>query len=556
MESSSSFRRLPNDLLVIIGECLSQLDYHGLLNSSKREFRDAKVATIHYYLNIIFSLRFLFDVNFRNLILSNVKDSMKQLSLNFNNYEMSPGLVGGNFMDLSSVAVHSVTLGCYFMPFEPFSRCESVFNFYAFPRREFPFLPNLKEVAMTSETLANVANLSHLQNVKLDGCNALTDISGLHNVPTLTLCACNNIENFSFLGRQTSLTLMSLSISDVSHLGNVRILKILSCENVMDVSTLGNVYDLTLSSCPKIEDISGLGKGSQKILNLEDCAGQITGMESLRNVPHISLSIRGTIDCNIFSNAKSVAILGCNEELDMAPLHSVSSIELSGCSRIKNLVALKNVDHFTYHGGNTSQDYSSDPSYLDFFLSEDHNHKSLTIDREVYQHIGNKFMKNVKCVSICGSLRKDVPVSVRALTGVESLELSSVLSFDYQQISLLKNLQRVRILKCDCLCDVNGFGGIHTVELSYCDYLTDITGFGGKNHTIRLEACPEINDFHSLCNIPYVTLLNCFTSYDDISYLSTVPRLRVVCIGELESSEEYKKMKQLLMLPTDEMPNK
>jgi hypothetical protein len=46
------------------------------------------------------------------------------------------------------------------------------------------------------------------------------------------------------------------------------------------------------------------------------------------------------------------------------------------------------------------------------------------------------------------------------------------------------------------------------------------------------------------CAIFYVTLLNCFKPYKDISYLSTVPRLRVVCIDELESSEEYQELKQ------------
>jgi hypothetical protein len=280
-------------------------------------------------------------------------------------------------------------------------------------------------------------------------------------------------------------------------------------------------------------------------VQVHDCSQELVGLESLRNVSHISLSVSGEIDCSIFSNSKSLAIVDCNEELDVAPLHSVSRLELNYCPRIKNLVALKTVEHFTYWGPIEPECYL-DPSFTGFFLSEDHSHKSLRINRDIYQCYGEKFLQNVKNINIIDGMGiyGDEPISVCELTNVISLELSSGLRFDQEEISLLKNLQRIIIFNCDSLCDVNGFDGIHSVEISNCDYLTDITGFGGKNHTIRLEACEAVDDFHSLCDIPYVTLLNCFKPYKDISYLSTVPRLRVVCIDELESSEEYQELKQ------------
>jgi hypothetical protein len=243
---SSLFRRLSNDLIFVIGEYLLQLDFHCVLNSSKREFCETKAETIHYSLNPVFSLKFLWDIKFRKLILSKVRDSVKQLSLNFINCYLSSKIYDIDFIPLSSVVTHSLGDFVYFSSLDPFKQCECLYNVSSFSHRDFPFLPNLKEISVTSESLVNISNLSHLKNVKLERCDNVIDISGLQNVPVLTIRTCKNIENFSFLGKQISLILENLTICDVSH--------------------LGNVYDLKLRSCPEIEDISGLGKANQQFV--------------------------------------------------------------------------------------------------------------------------------------------------------------------------------------------------------------------------------------------------------------------------------------------------
>ena len=59
----------------------------------------------------------------------------------------------------------------------------------------------------------------------------ITDVSILGNIHTLRLVSCNNIEDVSMLGNVHTLNLSVTNITDVSMLGNVHTLNLFKCNN-------------------------------------------------------------------------------------------------------------------------------------------------------------------------------------------------------------------------------------------------------------------------------------------------------------------------------------
>jgi hypothetical protein len=132
-----------------------------------------------------------------------------------------------------------------------------------------------------SNEMADVSCFKNMHTLRVHDCPLITDVSNLANVYDLSLTYCAGIVDVSCLSKVHNLNLMSCgNVSDVSALGNVHCLNLDNCSRVTDVSSLSNVYELHLVSFmgTSLVGLENVGK-----LDIS-CSYSISDITMLRNV--------------------------------------------------------------------------------------------------------------------------------------------------------------------------------------------------------------------------------------------------------------------------------
>lgn len=232
------------DLVGVIYSYLNYADGLNLLATTKYLYENT--SNIRYLkLNRNGSKRYYESEMFRNHINTLIKDTAKQLNLNFYDFDWL-----SNVSVLSDV--HTLNL----------RYCKQVENV---------------------DTLCNTTHLilDHT-NVRYTKC--------LKNLMSLSLRFCQQLFDISSLGKLHYLDLSYCNVSDVSSLGNVNTLILQGCENIVDVSALTNVHILDISECINIANISAL----KNTYNLN-----LTGCEAIRSVDMLTnVSILNVNQCH------------------------------------------------------------------------------------------------------------------------------------------------------------------------------------------------------------------------------------------------------------------
>jgi len=148
------------------------------------------------------SMKYVYDIHFRNEIQSQIEFPKKQLSLNCFDTNIKNE-------DLIHLNVHTLNL----------SYCKNI---------------------------TDVSLLKNVTNLNLTCCKGITDVSALGGVHTLNLSECDGVTDVSALGSVHTLNLSyCYNVTDVSNLFNCKKL-ILSFTKVKDISMLKNVENLVL----------------------------------------------------------------------------------------------------------------------------------------------------------------------------------------------------------------------------------------------------------------------------------------------------------------------
>ncbi len=481
---------LPESIVRYLGSFISNDDYHYFLNTSKEFFRVVKRQSIYFSLNAESSSWYVTHQDFQELLLSKVENGWKQIGLNFRrNLPTIP----------PSLPVHKIVSKTGAITIEQIVGLQ--IEVVALQNvREMPMIPHLRELKLSkSTTFSDVSNLSHLSKLTIIDGPDVRDIKPLENIPELWLEGCPLVQDYSMLNalKQKKLYLKNCpNLVNVNNFAGIRTLELSHCANLVDVSPLHGIYDLSISHCRKVTDISDLGGHHRLCLRfLNDV---LTGTESLRQIPHVELTVLPIDDLDDLEFAKSVKLFSCSDIVDVSPLKSAKSVVIEGNSNIKDLTPLKDVPELE-------------------FIAE-----TLLI-RTTLNKLRNHFLKLIDCQF------KSMKTS-NAFRNFQHLRIfnnpSIVHLIDEGKIDGFLSLQSLELEFCEQLTHVDGLGDIPTIKIISCKNLTDISGLGG-NHHVELRSCNGLVDVTSLASVPIVTIVEC-DKIQDYQCLKNVQRLKII----------------------------
>ncbi len=161
------------------------------------------------------------------------------------------------------------------------------------------------------------------------------------------------------------------------------------------------------------------------------------------------------------------------------------------------------------------------------------------------QHIPDLTLRKCHNIADFSSLRSQKRLQIHACEG-----LIDVRSFG--------RIHKLEIFSCACLEDVTPLSGIYNLTLYKCHKVKDISGLGGHNRfTLIHHSWYPLFGYHSLLNIPHVTLVYCdikdvsVLRYAKSVYLSSCPNITdVSALGDvrevnIDSDKEIKGLELL-----------
>jgi hypothetical protein len=316
--------------------------WRNFMNCNKA-LREVKKRTMYLKLNGKYSLKFVKDVIFRDLVLMKVWKPQNQIGLDLVNFkvrdpDLLPGIDGLNCVDLSFSNIKNVTM-----------------------------LNNVQTLVLSDcSYCSDFTTLSQMKTLDLTFCKRVQDTSSFGAIHYLDLSFCRSIRDVSSLGNVQTLKLSGCTeITDVSMLGAVYELDLSGCVGIIDVSNLGKVYRLNLAKCSKVKDIFGLG--DNHILDLMEHKGD--DFTSLRKVNKLKLS-----SCQ---NLKDLSILSEVKELDLS--QSKKFFNLSCLVQLESLVLSNHRAYYNYWTQNNPENNEGDTSQNDLDISALIHLKSLTL---------------------------------------------------------------------------------------------------------------------------------------------------------------------------------
>jgi hypothetical protein len=299
-----------------------EYEYQKLLNCSK-VFKQMKYETQFLKLTKQRAYDYATKETFRQEVRLQVQDPLLQLSL-----RVEPNLFFYiNFYD-HPFTYHSLEIHYS-------HKLSRVTNFTSLKSLKLKFCDGIQEVNC----------LGHLEKLELVHCKNLIDVTGLGSIPILKITHCINLMDISSLTNNKSLT--------VDNCG-----KILDCscfQNIPRVSSdlLKTVVDLQQLTNPKhlgiwhnITDFSCC-LGSLQCLELRSC-NTIQILQGVSRIPHLRISV-----CPFLTSlgdlsaeyTKSVVIEYSTRLKSFSPLKDIRSVEIWNCPTFLNGSEVENVHH-------------------------------------------------------------------------------------------------------------------------------------------------------------------------------------------------------------------
>ncbi len=501
---------LPEVIFRLLQTILTNDDYHYLLNTSKQHFSDLKRRTIYFRLNEVKSKQYMIDKEFQSYVLSLVEDGWKQIRVNWDP-PRSRKWESSSFMSWYDPEVPSD-----YSEFIP----ELATNFFS---REMngilPLssnLPRKLNYLRDIKSMTSLGDISHLTKLKLTSLNKILDLSLFQHIPDLEInsTACDvTIFNKNFQKRL--ILIYCRNLTNVESFKGIHNLQIVACDSIEDISALYGIYDLSLISCRNIKDISKVGNHHR--LQIERCAENLFGYESLEGIPHITLTKCDISDVNVLRDAKSVKLQYCDKIFDISPLKKVKKVELYESQSIINIIELCNVyDLSIDESVFTESDLTKLRNYqlsITFFLMD-----------HIKGHVDKPYDKYFdQCFSLTSHLTlRNVPMCLKRrfeegnlyyLNHLQSLKIACSTRFSSKSFDYSCCFQFPRGL---------GLENIPVVILDYLEIKT-VAGFS-NNHCVKLLRCIGIQDIASLSSVKVLTIDCCFNS--NSSVFSKVPRFK------------------------------
>jgi hypothetical protein len=331
-----------------------------LYNNDKLTFYSLNKYTLqykhdnyYYNFNVIYSLKYYNDDNYRNYIKNKI-NTIERMSLNY--------IKNDNIIDINRLNnVHALYL----------SKCSNITECYCINT-------SIIDCSFTSIEDLNMFSWNILHTLDLTGCDLSNheDLSCLNGINNINLCK-TNISNISSLS-SSCIKNLNLSynrlIKDFSNLGNIKNVLDLSYTNIKDkdLNDLCNIHTLILKStditnvsnlihntildlsCTLITDISSLSiNDSLYSLNISDT--KVKNVNILSNIKTLKILIlnncRSIININELGKLHTIKLRSTNiKDDDILNLGNVHTLDISYCSNINDVNCLKNVKKLILNG--------------------------------------------------------------------------------------------------------------------------------------------------------------------------------------------------------------
>ncbi len=488
----------PSEIFRLFEIFLSKSDYHYLLNTSKEYFSCIKKESVYFALSSSRSREYILNPTFRELLLSKIVNGWKQISLNLGDGRIDLP------RDLPVHKMKLETTFCDWIDICNFSHIECIDGGVTCPGTSIPPITMVKELRLGGcPSLTDVKNLSHLSQLQIGPTPALTDISPLQNIPHLSFDGGDVIEDFSIFNasRQKFLKIYSASLlKDVKSFSGIIYLTLQSCHELEDVSPLKGIYDLNLLSCSKVVDISGLGKHHR--LMIKDCSYWLTGYDSLLNIPHVRLRGCSISDVSVLTHATTLSLSQCHEVVDVTPLRGLRSLIIDdSCRKVLNIDSLSNVPDLSLSYRKKIPELGQ---LANKRLNLQYNTKAAfpyTIEPDYFH-----FLKNIQelLISQCDNIIQLIDKGyVEYFQHLELLSISN--SMVLKHVNGLGRIPNLKISHCYGLIDISALGRNRYVSLEHCQSLVDVS-FLATVPVVDIHYCTKVQDYSCLSTVQRLSL--------------------------------------------------
>lgn len=310
--------------------------------SSSRLLAGVRNRLLYWSLSDTSSDRFLQDSAFRHSLLSLMKDPSLQLHLSYSLFSSTSPLFS-SLLSLPSFSLHTLELASLPVSRSLSSSLLSTLSFLASSGR----LRCLVLHSSPSKLPSSYLSFSSLSRFVLEDCSdPLTSLHGLGTIPRLALSSCPFLKDISSLARGKTVSLdlsFNNKLRDLSPLrdcASLREIRLTGCAELIDPSPIPlTCLAVDLSHCSSLnETVDCLGNGRIQWLNLSSTP--IRSVRGLGGIPTLLLAdCRRLEDVSPLTSTTSLDITGCTslKELPLA-CHSLKTLNLSHTSSISSLL--------------------------------------------------------------------------------------------------------------------------------------------------------------------------------------------------------------------------
>jgi hypothetical protein len=508
------FFRLPTDLFHLIQCYLKRLEYIRLVNSCRKLVNEVKRHSAHYGLNQTDSEEFLYNEQFRKLIVSKVRDPKLQLSLSILFQVSSLPVAHLNNVPLCSLSL--INSRNYTIPVESFTQVH-VLSIENGDFNSFPLLSSLQSLSLHNcRNLIDVSNLSHLKKLSLSLCHTIVNISPLQSISELSITSCPRVIDFQSLKNRSFSLIDNLSLKAISFRVNPHHVVLSKCHEWFDLAPLKSIHSLVFIDCDQVFDLSPLTENIALTISFshrENDNYHLKGYESLCKLKKLKLVGCNLVDLNCFQRLEEGQFEFCHHlrEVSLPNPSLIKKIEFYDCRLFSSITGLKEakivninnclqLSNISGLGRNQRVKIGSSDKIKDF--------SSLRSVTDVHIYNCGHFM------GLEGKF-SDVPLTVRCLT----IDLCN----QFKETSGLSSLEYFSVISCYYLISLDGLKDVSTVCAKKCRHLKNVSGLGPNNRRVVLDSCPEIADLTALKAVKDLRIVNC-------------KRIRPMVIVELEES--------------------